>query len=145
MKILKRFLASVLNVFVKLLPHANDPPRDSRGSASSPSSRHRDPMQSPWRIYRLYAVDSRLLLRGETGRVISIGAYAGAAPSMRYNLDSGGKHGPCSSLSLLLADASEQLSASKLERALAQSTEYVIAPADLDRSTHLDVSLLLQP
>lgn len=144
MKILKRFLASVLNVFVKLLPRANDPPRGG-GPASSPSSRHRDPMQSPWRIYRLYAVNSRLLLRGETGRIISIGAYAGDAPLMRYNLDSGAKRGPCSSLSLLLADASEQLSASKLERSLAQSTEYEIASTDLDRSPHLDVSLLLQP
>ena len=144
MKILERFLARVLHVFVKLLPRADDPTR-SETPVSSPTRRHGDAMRSPWRIYRLYAINSRLLLRGETGRIISIGTYAGDAPIMKYNLGAGATRGPCSSLPLLLADVSEHLTASKLELSLAQASEHVIASVELDRSPHLDVSLPLQP
>ncbi|HYG43675.1 MAG TPA: hypothetical protein VEA17_12215 [Bordetella sp.] len=143
MKVLKRFLARSLNVVVKLLPRAQEsgPPGIP---ASSSQPRRPNPMQSQWRVYRLYAIDSRLLLRGETGRVISIGTYGGADALLTYTLGAGANRGPWPSFPALLADASQQLIASKLERSLAQPAEHVAASTDLDRSPHLDVSLFLR-
>lgn len=143
MKVLERFLARLLNVVVQLLPRAKQAGQhDVRASPSQPH--RRNALQSQWRIYRLYAIDSRLLLRGETGRIISIGSYAGADALLTYTLGTGADNGPWPSLPALLADASKQLIASKLERSLAQPAEHVAASTDLDRSPHLDISLFLR-
>jgi len=144
MKVLERCLARLLNVVVQLLPRARDPERGAVRPAPS-RSRAANPMQSQWRVYRLYAADSRLLLRGETGRVICIGAYAGAGPALTYTLGTGAQSGPWASLPVLLANAAQQLTAARLERTLAQPGEQVAVSADLDRGPYLDVSLFLRP
>src|SRR3546814_12584835 len=107
MNILERCLARMLNVIVKLLPRANEPePSDRRVRPAPAQPRRKSAMQSPWRVYRLYAINSKMLLRGETGRIISIGTYAGVDPALPYHLAAGADRGPWHPLAPSLVVAS---------------------------------------
>jgi hypothetical protein len=102
-------------------------------------------MASPWRIYRLYARPSQLLLRNEQGKVIDIGVVTPAADSFNYQLSGGGRGDGFNSLALLLESVADTVTAVQLEADLKRQPAHTsVSGADLDRSVFLDVSLRVE-
>jgi hypothetical protein len=136
-KALERWLAGILNNLVKRMR----PPEAPAMSQPQPRSRV-NAMASPWRIYRLYASPSQLLLRNEQGKIIDIGVVTPASPNFNYQLNGGGKGDGFNSLATLLESVADTVTAGQIEADLKRQPIYtLVSGADLDRSVYLDVSM----
>jgi hypothetical protein len=138
-KALERWLAGLLNNLVKRMRPPQQAPAERQ-----PQPRARiNALASPWRIYRLYARPSQLLLRNEQGKVIDIGVVTPTTPNFDYQLNSGaGKGNGFASLATLLESVADTMTAGQIEADLKRLPVHtLVSSADLDRSVYLDVSM----
>lgn len=142
----KRSLARVASAAARLL---SGRPAPSKGEyRNSPSNDFRPGLaviSSPWRIYRIYARPGRLLLRDEQGTVLDLGVMKGSEPNLTYRLYAKNLRGRgFATRALLLDDIARRIEAGEIGQELLHLPRRSASPgADLDRGTHMDVSMKL--
>ncbi|MEN5066738.1 hypothetical protein ABE474_21680 [Achromobacter aegrifaciens] len=119
----------------------------------SPQSAKRDPsietkpihaaISSPWRIYRIYARPGHLLIRNEQGQILDLGVMKGQMPNLTYRLFIGGLSGRnFANRTQLLDDIARRIETGEVGQGLCSLPQWEKTPgADLDRGTHVDVSM----
>ncbi|PND35963.1 hypothetical protein C1I89_05390 [Achromobacter pulmonis] len=100
---------------------------------------------SPWRVYRIYARPGHLFLRNEQGKIFDFGVMKGAEPNLAYRLFVRGLSGQgFASRTQLLDDITRRLEAEEIAGELLDLPECTAGKGiDLDRGTHVDVSMKL--
>lgn len=139
MNALERLAARLLGAVNRMLRPA--PPK----AAPALAPRRHASMQSPWRIYRLYASPPLLLLRNDQDKVVELGVVAEDDGRYNYRLNVGGAvGGGYLSLQALLDDVAGIVTSDQIESDLRRLAPATRAPGvDLDRGAHLDVSMRL--
>ena len=141
---IRRSIAKFAHAFVKLLPPASPP--TVRSESSSSTGLAHAAISSPWRIYRVYARPGHLLIRNEQGRILDLGVMKGQAPNLTYRLFVLGLHGRgFATRTQLLDDIARRIQAGEIGNELFTLPDWNNAPgADLDRGTHVDVSMRIR-
>lgn len=100
---------------------------------------------SPWRVYRIYARPGRLFLRNEQGTIFDFGVMKGAEPTLAYRLFVKGLTGRgFASRTLLLDDITSRIEAGEITSEQLDLPECTAgSEVDMDRGTHIDVSMKL--
>lgn len=140
---IRRSIARFANACVKLLPSA-PPPAGGDGRPDAPRSHAA--VSSPWRIYRIYARPGHLLLRDEHGRILDLGVMKGAEPNLTYRLFARGLQGRgFATRTQLLDDIARRIESGETGNELLTLPAWEQSlGADLDRGTHMDVSMKLR-
>ncbi|MCY1193705.1 MAG: hypothetical protein ACN6PF_04635 [Achromobacter veterisilvae] len=142
----RRSIARLANACVKLLPGSSTPPDGGRKRDAQRDSRPTHAaISSPWRIYRIYARPGHLLLRNEQGVVLDLGVMKGSEPNLTYRLYAKDLQGQgFATRTLLLDDIARRIEAGDIGKELLSLPECSMPlGADLDRGTHVDVSMKL--
>jgi len=140
----KKSFARLANACVRFFPHGSTPTHGARRSnAQTDFPPSRAAISSPWRIYRIYARPGRLLLRNEQGAVLDLGVMKGSEPNLTYRLYARNLQGHgFATRTLLLDEIARRIEAGDTGQELLSLPESTFPPgADLDRGTHVDVSL----
>lgn len=140
----KKTIARLAHACVKFFPYSSTPASGRRKSnAHTDFQPSRAAISSPWRIYRIYARPGRLLLRDEQGAVLDLGVMKGSEPNLTYRLYARNLQGHgFATRTLLLDDIAQRIEAGDTGQELLSLPETTFPPgADLDRGTHVDVSL----
>ena len=141
MSAIRRSIARFANACVKLLPSS---PTLPRGGEFEHDARHSNAaISSPWRIYRIYARPGHLLMRNEQGRILDLGVMKGAEPNLKYRLFARDLQGRgFATRTQLLDDIARRIEAGEVSKELLNLPEWEQPlGADLDRGTHMDVSM----
>lgn len=141
---IKKNFARLAHACVKFLPYSSTPANGGRkGNAHTDFQPSRAAISSPWRIYRIYARPGRLLLRDERGAVLDLGVMKGSEPNLTYRLYARNLQGHgFATRTLLLDEIARRIEAGDTGQELLNLPESTFSPgADLDRGTHIDVSL----
>ncbi|WP_081478062.1 hypothetical protein [Achromobacter arsenitoxydans] len=145
MSAIRRSIVKFAHAFVKLLPPT--PPKSAkRDSNTAGTKRTHAAISSPWRIYRIYARPGHLLIRNEQGQVLDLGVMKGQTPNLTYRLfirDLSGRG--FANRTELLDDVARRIEAGEVGDELLTLPDWEKTPgADLDRGTHVDVSMRTQ-
>ncbi|WP_447918299.1 hypothetical protein [Achromobacter aegrifaciens] len=146
MSAVKQSIARMANAVVKLLPNSSSPPNGKcKNNAHNDSRPMQAAIASPRRSYRIYARPDRLLLRNEQGVVLDLGVMKGTEPNLTYRLYVRNLQGRgFATRTLLLDDIAQRIQAGDIGGEPLDLPESSAPPgADLDRGTHMDVSMKL--
>ncbi|WP_129527191.1 hypothetical protein [Achromobacter agilis] len=139
MREIRRSIAKFAHAFVKLLP----PPQNAKRAAIARTKPIHAAISSPWRIYRIYARPGHLLIRNEQSQILDLGVVKGQIPNLTYRLfirDLSGRG--FANRTELLDDIARRIEAGEVGNELLALPEWNKTPgADLDRGTHVDVSM----
>lgn len=143
MKLFSKSFARLITACRKSLPATTSLNHDGSHREHRPSP-HAATL-SPWRVYRIYARPGHLFLRNEQGRIFDFGIMKGAEPTLAYRLFVRGLTGRgFASRTLLLDDITKRIEAGEITNELLDLPECTAGPGvDLDRGTHVDVSMKL--
>ncbi|MGS1109132.1 hypothetical protein ACVCNH_22950 [Achromobacter anxifer] len=141
MNAIRRSIARLAHTFVKLFPPAS--PQNAGRESSIRTKPSHAVISSPWRIYRIYARPGHLLIRNEQGQVLDLGVMKGQVPNLTYRLFIGGLSGRnFANRTQLLDDVARRFQAGEVGKELLSLPQWEKTPgADLDRGTHVDVSM----
>lgn len=144
---LKRTLARLAHACVRLLPSPPGQPREPSQKELRPDARTRQTaLASPWRIYRIYARPDFVLLRDEQGQVLELGVLQGNEPDLGYRLHARNLQAAnFASYTDLLDDIAHRIESGEIGSELLSLPQGTVPPGiDLDRGTHIDVSMKLK-
>jgi hypothetical protein len=135
----ERWLARLIANLTRLIR----PAEESHKPVAAAPRRH-NALASPWRVYRIYATPTQILLRSEQGKVVDLGSVSGVAPSFGYRLNAGGGRGEngFATLTELLDSVAASITSGQVESDLTSLPLHKqTGGVDLDKSAHLDVSM----
>ncbi|WP_175161026.1 hypothetical protein [Achromobacter aegrifaciens] len=141
MRAIRRSIAKFAHAFVRRLPPTS--PQSAKRDRNIGTKPTHAAISSPWRIYRIYARPGHLLIRNEQGQILDLGVMKGQMPNLTYRLFIGGLSGRnFANRTQLLDDVARRIQAGEVGRELLSLPQWEKAPgADLDRGTHVDVSM----